>query len=121
MEYCCHISTRAALYSLFSFDSSKAFTQPCDELFSTLQSVSHTLNVSSLSLLYQYFHGKCLSEIYSIVPPGQIFTLCHVYRVESSKIGNQGKNEDLFRQLLENGLRTATLWDKPSKVSFPDS
>lgn len=38
-----------------------------DEIFFTLQILSHRQNFSSLSLLYPYFHGKCFNEIHSLV------------------------------------------------------
>lgn len=48
--------------------------------------ISHKPHISSLSLYYYYFHGGCSEQIYSLVPPIQIFTTMnnHVQRGETS-------------------------------------
>lgn len=43
-------------------------------LFSTLQLLSYKQNVTILSLLYRYFHGRQSGELHSIVSPVQTFT-----------------------------------------------
>lgn len=57
-------------------------TTPCEEvgkyrvdkeLYLTLPHVSHKRNVTSLSVLYPYFYGKCFDELHSLVPPAVDF------------------------------------------------
>merc|ERR1711954_544049 len=44
-----------------------------DNLFKTLQPLSHRRNVASLSLLYRYYSGKCSEELNQLVPPPKVF------------------------------------------------
>lgn len=48
-------------------------------LFSTLQSLSHRRNTSSLPLLQLYFHGKCSDKVHSLVLSTVTFTTKIVY------------------------------------------
>ena len=71
MEYCCHIWAGAAKNSLSCLDrvQNRLRNLVGDALFSSLQPLSHRRDVASLSLFYRYFHGKCSSELQSLVPP----------------------------------------------------
>lgn len=44
-----------------------------DGLFSTLLSISQRWEVKNPSILYLYLHGKSSVELYSLIPPVQIF------------------------------------------------
>lgn len=50
------------------------YTLVGDELFSTLQPISHRRDVASFLLLYRYSHGVCSDELSSFVPPLLNFT-----------------------------------------------
>ena len=46
-----------------------------DELFVSLQSLSHCRNVASLSLFYRYFQGECSEELIALVPQKREFSI----------------------------------------------
>lgn len=55
-----------------------------DAFFSSPQPLSHKTDVAGLSLLYRYFHGKCLSDLQSIVPPCKAFTKKHTTTITNN-------------------------------------
>ena len=75
MEYCCHIWAGACKSSLSSLDRVQRRLRWLigEELFNTLQPLSHRRDVASLSLFYRYFHGRCSEELHSLVPALQSF------------------------------------------------
>ena len=85
MEYCCHIWGGASPSSLSVLDriQRKAIRLIDDDsLTATLQPLSHRRSVSSLCLLYRYFHGQCSSELRGAVPP--IYQVTRTTRASSS-------------------------------------
>lgn len=76
MEHCYHIWPAAAQYSLSTPDrvEKRLHVLVGDKLFSTLQPPCHRWDVTSLSLLYRYFHGECSDELQSLILPVQTFT-----------------------------------------------
>ena len=70
MEYCSHVWGGAARSSLNILDRLQHRMKYLvgEELYSTLQPLSHRRNVASLSLFYRYFHGKCSDELKDLVP-----------------------------------------------------
>merc|ERR1712101_94461 len=71
MEYCSHIWAGAAQTALASLDRVQKRLRRLigDKLFKSLQPLHLRRNVSSLSLLYRYFHGQCSIELHAMVPP----------------------------------------------------
>ena len=76
MEYCAHIWAGSSQQALSTLDRVQKRMRGLvgDELFSSLQPLSHRRDVASLSLFYRYFHGKCSEELHSLVPPIKEFT-----------------------------------------------
>ena len=77
MEYCCHIWGGAVQTSLSCLDRVQRRLRYLvgDELFSTLPPLSHRRDVSSLSLFYRYYNGKCSQELQLLVPPMKTFSV----------------------------------------------
>ena len=75
MEYCCHIWSGASDASLSSLDRVQRRLKRLvgEDLFATLQPLSHRRKVASLSLLYRYYNGKCSQELHDMVPPHMTF------------------------------------------------
>ena len=75
MEYCCHVWAGADQIHLNCFDKVKRRVRGLigDDLFSTLQPLSHRRDVSRLSLFYRYYHGDCSEELDSLLPPAKTF------------------------------------------------
>ena len=71
MEYCCHIWAGASsvVLSLLDKVQGRIVNIIDPTLAVNLQPLSHRRKVSSLSLFYKYFNGRCSSELYSLVPP----------------------------------------------------
>ena len=71
MEYCCHIWAGApsVVLSLLDKVQRRIVNIIGPTLAAKLQPLSHRRNVASLSLFYKYFHGRCSSELSSLVPP----------------------------------------------------
>ena len=91
MEYCCHIWAGACMSSLSSLDRVQRRLRWLigEELFNTLQPLSHRRDVASLSLFYHYFHGRCSEELHSLVPALRSFPVrtrfavtAHPYHVD---------------------------------------
>ena len=76
MEYCAHIWTGASKASLSILDRLQyGFNGLVDEeLFSSLQPLSHRSNVASLSLFYRYYYGDCSAELHELVPKHRDFS-----------------------------------------------
>ena len=70
MEYCCHVWTGAPSWYLDLLD--KLQKRICRNvgasLAASLERLGHRQNVSSLSLFYRYYFGRCSSELTQLVP-----------------------------------------------------
>ncbi|CAG9821524.1 unnamed protein product [Phaedon cochleariae] len=73
LEYCSHICSAAPKHSLKLLDSvqKRAIRLVGDASLTnySLTSLEHRRKVGDLVLFYRYFHGRCSSEISTIVPP----------------------------------------------------
>ena len=125
MEYCCHIWAGAARKTLSCLDrvQNRLRSLVGDALFSSLQPLSHRRDVASLSLLYRYFHGKCSSELQSMVPPRQTFK--RNTRLAKNTINNFLHSLSLPKpkhRFHEQSffLRTAHLWNSLPSACFPN-
>ena len=123
MEYCCHIWAGSAQTSLSSLDAVQKRLRSLvgDELFGTLQPLSHRRDVSSLSLLYRYFHGRCSDELRQMVPPLKEFVRStrlarssHQYVLDIPKAKSNFHSQSFFP-------RTAGIWNRLPQSSFPDT
>jgi len=77
MEYCCHLWAVCSQHALSSLDRIQSQMRELvgDELFASLQPLSHSRNVASLSLFYSYFQGDCSEELHSLVPEKREFSI----------------------------------------------
>ena len=123
MEYCSHIWAGASKTALSSLDRVQRRVRGLvgDELFSSLQSLSHRRNVASLTLFYRYFNGKCSDELHSLVPPIKEFH--HITRYARTKNAHPFF-VDLPRTRTKfhaNSFfpRTATMWNALPTHCFP--
>ena len=70
MEYCCHVWAGAPSCYLELLD--KLQKRICrtvgPSLAASLESLAHCRNVTSLSLFYRYYFGRCSSELAQLVP-----------------------------------------------------
>ena len=70
MKYCCHVWAGAPSYSLELLD--KLQKQICrtvgPSLAASLEPLAHCQNVTSLSLFYRYYFGKCSYQLAQLVP-----------------------------------------------------
>ena len=123
MEYCCHIWAGSAQTSLSSLDAVQKRLRSLvgDELFGTLQPLSHRRDVSSLSLLYRYFHGRCSEELHQMVPPLKEFgrstrlaSRSHPYVLDIPKAKSKFHSQSFFP-------RTASIWNRLPQSSFPNT
>ena len=76
-EYCSHIWAGSSKTILSALDRVQRRMRGLvgEELFASLQSLSHRRNVASLSLFYRYFYGKCSDELHLLVPPVRDFPI----------------------------------------------
>ena len=58
MEYCCHVWAGAP----------SCYLELLDKLQTSLEPLAHRRNVTSLSLFYRYYFGRCSSELAQLVP-----------------------------------------------------
>ena len=70
MEYCCHVWVDAPTYFLEFLD--KLQKRICralgPSLATSLEPLTHRQKVSSISLFYRYFFGRCSSQLVQLVP-----------------------------------------------------
>ena len=123
MAYCSHIwagSSQLAL-SILDLVQKRMRCLVGDDLFSSLQPLSHRRNVASLSLFYRYFHGKCSDELHSLVPPIREFT-------RSTRFSESASSHPYFLKLPRTRCafhansffpRTSAMWNAPSTECFP--
>ena len=71
MEYCCHVWAEAPSCCLDLLDKLKKqiFRTVGPSLAASLEPLAHRRNVTSLSLFYRYYFGRCSSELAQLVPP----------------------------------------------------
>ena len=115
MEYCCHLWDGSSQHSLSSLDriQNRMHGLVGDELFASLQTLSHRRNVASLALFYRYFHGKCSDELHSLVPKERLF-------LRSTRFAETSQSHPHFLAIPESRrvfhsksffLRVAVLWN----------
>ena len=70
MEYCCHIWAGAPNCYLELLDKlqKRICRTACPLLAFSLEPMAHRQNVTSLSVFYRYYFGKCFSELAQLVP-----------------------------------------------------
>ena len=70
MEYCCHVSagTPSCYLELLEKLQKRICRTVGSSLAASLESLAHRQNVASLSLIYRYYFGRCLSELAQLVP-----------------------------------------------------
>ena len=123
MEYCCHIWAGACKSSLSSLDRVQRRLRWLigEELFNTLQPLSHRRDVASLSLFYRYFHGRCSEELHSLVPALRSFPVrtrfavtAHPYHVDVPSSRTMFHANSFFP-------RTAAIWNSLPLYCFPEN
>ena len=126
MEYRCHLWGGAAQSTLTCLDrvQNRLRNLVGDELFSSLEPLSHRRDVASLSLPYRYFHGKCSDEIHSLIPKAQTFTART--RLATSPVANHLhflRLPNIRRKFHADSFipRTSSLWNKLPRDCFPSS
>ena len=75
MEYCSHIwggAPRSCGLDLLDRVKKRVVSLVGSGFSSDLQAMSHRRDVSSLSLFYKYYYGKCSSELADLVPPKRV-------------------------------------------------
>ena len=121
MEYCCHLCGGAAQSTLTGLDrvQNRLRNLVGDELFSSLEPLSHRRDVASLSLLYRYFHGKCSDALHSL-------TFTARTRLATSTVANHPhflRLPNIRRKFHADSFipRTSSLWNKLPRDCFPSS
>lgn len=122
LEYCCHVwgGAPSSVLNLLDCIQNKVIRLISDpSLTDDLQSLSHRRDVAALSLFYRYYHGKCSSELASIVPPPQSFN--RPTRLASSSHPFQVTIPRCRTQLFSSSFlpRTARLWNSLPPNIFP--
>lgn len=86
-----------------------------DELFSTLQPLSHRHHVTRLSLFYHYLHTTCSEERHSLVQLFQVFTKSTPYGMTTELNHHYFHHIPFIRgEFPSNSFspRTANLWNR---------
>ena len=124
MEYCCHIWAGLPKTSLSCLDRVQRRLRRLigDELFKSLQPLSHRRDVASLSLLYRYHSGRCSEELKSLVPPPKVFV--RDTRLASFTQRNHPHTLEVpvaRKEFHANSFfpRTVALWNKLPADCFP--
>ena len=124
MEYCCHIWAGLPKTSLSCLDRVQRRLRRLigDELFKSLQPLSHRRNVASLSLLYRYYSGRCSEELKTLVPPLKVFV--RDTRLASFTQRNHPHTLEVpvaRKEFHANSFfpRTVALWNKLPADCFP--
>ena len=121
MENCCHLwaGASASVLSLLDRIQKRVANIIGPELACKLQPLSLRRDVASLSLLYRYFHGRCSSELSSLVPPLKTFN-------RRTRLSTNSHPLTLSVPVSEKSFysrsffpRTATLWNSLSPSCFP--
>ena len=123
-EYCSHIWSSAPKQTFKLLDSvQRRAIRLVDDasLTNSLTSLEHRRKVGDLSLFYRYFHGRCSTEILSIVAPLAIPSIL-TRRVQSAhpfmvrlEICRTSLSQDSFFQ------RTSRLWNSLPRKVFPEA
>ncbi|KAG5884949.1 hypothetical protein JTB14_032816 [Gonioctena quinquepunctata] len=124
LEYCSHIWSAAPKHILRLLDSvqKRAIRLVGDaSLTNSLTCLEHRRKVCDLSLFYRYFHGRCSSEISTIVPA---LAVSSEINPSSSVItplrGHFGDLQNItFQRLVHQ--RTARLWNSLPREVFPEA
>ena len=109
MEYCSHIcggTLRSYGLDLLDRVQKRVVSLVGSGLSSDLQDLSHRRDVTSLSLFYKYYYGKCSSVLADLVPPKRV-------TVRSPRFS------ELFCASYSFFPRTSALWNSPINELFP--
>ena len=70
MKYCCHVwaGARSCYLELLDKLQKRICRTACPLLAFSLEPMAHRQNVTSLSVFYRYYFGKCFSELAQLVP-----------------------------------------------------
>ena len=70
MEYCCHVwaGARSCYLKLLDKLQKLIFRTVSPSLAASLEPLAYRRNVTSLSLFYRYYFGRCSSELAQMVP-----------------------------------------------------
>ena len=123
LEYCSHIWSAAPKHTLKLLDSvqKRAIRLVGDtSLTNSLTTLEHRRKISDLSLFYRYFHGRCSSEMSSIVPPLAVSSRL-TRQVQSSHpyvVALETCRTSLFKDSFIQ--RTARLWNTLPREVFPE-
>lgn len=95
----------------------------CRTLFQTLQPLTHSRNVASLSLLCHCYHGKCSDELHLLVPPGLTFMArtCQATYIVTNYLHSlcvPSARSKFYSNRFYS--RTTALWNRFSRGRFPD-
>ena len=123
MEDCCHLWAGCSQHALSTLDRIQSRMRGLvgDELFASLQSLSHRRNVASLSLFYRYIQGKCSEELHSLVPKKREFPIrtrfsedceLHPHFLDLPKTRTASHSKSFF-------ARAAALWNSLPPACFP--
>ena len=113
LEYCCYLWAGASHRSRSALDSVqhrlKGLVGP--ELYSTLQPLSHRRNAATISLFYRYFHGKCSTELHSLVSPLRVFR-------RQTRYSNDCAKHPFFPKSLNHTTNFTELALFPAQLNF---
>ena len=123
MEYCSHIWGGASACHLALLDrvQKRIINLVGEGLGSSLQTLSHRRSVATLSLFHRYFHGKCSSSLFSLVPPVRKFERAtrpsassHSYTLDVPRCRTRSYTNSFIP-------RAASLWNSLPSGCFPSS
>ena len=123
MEYCCHLWAGCSQHALSSLDRIQSRMRGLvgDELFASLQPLSHRRNVAGLSLFYRYFQGDCSEELHSLVPKKREFPVhtrfsetceLHPHFLDLPRARTESHSKSFFP-------RVAAMWNSLPPACFP--
>ena len=121
MEYCCHVWVGAPICYLELLD--KLEKQICritgPSLPASLGPLAYCWNVTSLSLFYRCYFGRCLSELVQLVPLpySQERSTCYVDILHDFSVTIPRYYKDVYVNSFS--LCTARFWNSTSIECFP--
>ena len=124
LEYCSHVWGSAPKSTLKLLDSvqKRAVRLIGDtKLTDSLPSLAHRRAVGDLALFYRYFHGKCSSEIKSIMPALASFNRPTRHNQSWHPFAVQLKTQRTTYSKASFVYRTSLLWNSLPAQIFPPS
>ena len=121
IEYCCHVwaGTRSCYLELLEKLQKRICRTAGLSLAGSLEHLAHRRNVTSLSLFYRYFFGRCSSELAQLVllPFSQGRSTCYSDRLHDFSVTIPRCYKDVYVNSFFS--RTARLWNSLPIESFP--